>query len=150
MQYNCDVSSALSAFFTWLSSSLIYHEVSVPIGNSWHMKLSVLCFCFPFFLFGFVQILFSRKLQCITFLHDPMGIRCTLIYNNSWFPCGILPMLHPNWCPRKQFLVLPLWLVSLPPDKLLVSLMHFWCTQHTGQLGNVFLSGSALCHQLQR
>ena len=129
------------------------------------MKLCVLCFCLPFFLLGFCFAISGRRsyfqesscvsgyfwLQCTIFLHYPIGIGCIcLIYHYSRFPCGILPVLHPDWCTWKQLLILPFRLGSLPPDELLVHFVHFWCTQCTGQLEKAFLPGSALRHKLQR
>ena len=143
---------------------ILDHEVSVPIMNSFDVKLHIFLFWHPFSHFGFLfTISWSRsyfqgisgapihlKLLCTFFLHNPIGVRCTLVYHYCWFPCSILPVLHPNWCTREQFLLLPLRLIALPPDEFMGGLVHFWCTKCTGQLGQVLFPWCALCHQLQR
>ena len=128
-------------------------DISVPITNSWDVKLSVICFCLPFSHLGFLfAISWSRSyfqhsssvpahfgLLCTIFLHDPIGVWCTLVYCYCWFQCSILPVLHPNWCTWHQFFVLPFRLIPLPFDELLMSLVHIWC-----------ISGAYLVHQVHR
>ena len=85
--------------------------ITVPIGNSWDVKLGVICFCWPFSHLCFLFVISGSTsyfqhcscapvhswLLCTVFLYYPIEVWCTLIYHCCWFPCSILPVLYPNW-----------------------------------------------------
>ena len=116
--------------------------VSGPIGNYWNVRLDASCFCCPLFHLGCLFTFCGSRsyfqhcssapvhfwLLCTILLHNPIGVQCTLVYHGCWFPCSILPVLDTNWCTWGQFNVISFWLISLPLDKFLVGLVHFWGT----------------------
>ena len=111
-----------------MSFRILCHDVSVPIRNSWDVKLGVTCLCWPFSLLCFLFAISRHRsdfqhssgtsvhfwLFCTIFLYNPIGVWYTLVYHCCWFPCSILPMLYPIWCTWEYFRVVSFWFLPLP------------------------------------
>ena len=143
---------------------ILFHVVSIPIGNSWCLKLCVNCFWHPFFHLNFLFAISGCRsyfqesscvpvhstLLCTIFTYHPIGIWCICFIDHhcrfiGHFACVSPKLVYLRVAPDTSSLAC--FLVSWWTPGMFC---HFLCTQCTGQLWDVFLPGSALCHQLQR